>query len=83
MSDQYRTGTTLVAARASVVVFSHTTGGGRAYLGAMVGFTLEWEGATVLAVISSPLEHGVLAEGATVAFDFPPATAHALPARKK
>jgi hypothetical protein len=49
----------------------------------MVGFTLEWEGATVLAVISSPLEHGVLAEGATVAFDFPPATAHALPARKK
>jgi len=29
-------------------------------------------------VISSPLEQGVLPEGATVAFDFPPATAHAL-----
>jgi len=52
------------------------------YLGATVEYELEWEGATVLAVIGSPLEHGVLAEGATVAFDFPPATAHALPARR-
>jgi len=48
------------------------------YLGATVEYELEWEGATILAVISSPLEHGVLPEGATVAFDFPPATAHAL-----
>jgi iron(III) transport system ATP-binding protein len=53
------------------------------YLGATVEYELEWEGATILAVINSPLEHGVLAEGATVAFDFPPATAHALPARRK
>jgi len=50
------------------------------YLGATVEYELEWEGATILAVISSPLEQGVLPEGATVAFEFPPATAHALPA---
>jgi len=50
------------------------------YLGATVEYELEWEGATILAVISSPLEQGVLPEGATVAFDFPPATAHTLPA---
>jgi iron(III) transport system ATP-binding protein len=50
------------------------------YLGATVEYELEWEGATILAVISSPLEQGVLAEGAKTAFDFPPATAHALPA---
>lgn len=49
------------------------------YLGATVEYELEWEGITILAVISSPLEQGVLAEGVTVAFDFPPATAHALP----
>jgi iron(III) transport system ATP-binding protein len=52
------------------------------YLGATVEYELEWEGTTILAVISSPLEQGVLPEGATVAFDFPPATAHALPAGK-
>jgi len=50
------------------------------YLGATVEYELEWEGATILAVISSPLEQGVLAEGTATAFDFPPATAHALPA---
>ena len=48
------------------------------YLGATVEYELQWKGATILAVISSPLEQGVLPEGATVAFDFPPATAHAL-----
>lgn len=51
------------------------------YLGATVEYELDWEGATILAVIGSPLESGVLAEGAAVAFDFPPATVHALPAR--
>ena len=50
------------------------------YLGATVEYELDWEGSTILAVIGSPLEHGVLEEGAIAAFDFPPATAHLLPA---
>jgi iron(III) transport system ATP-binding protein len=50
------------------------------YLGATVEYELDWEGTTILAVNGSPLEHGVLAEGAITAFDFPPATAHLLPA---
>jgi iron(III) transport system ATP-binding protein len=50
------------------------------YLGATVEYELDWEGTTILAVNGSPLEHGVLAEGAIAAFDFPPATAHLLPA---
>jgi iron(III) transport system ATP-binding protein len=49
------------------------------YLGPTVEYELDWDGATILAVISSPLENGVLAERTTVAFDFPAATAHALP----
>jgi iron(III) transport system ATP-binding protein len=48
------------------------------YLGATVEYELDWEGSTILAVIGSPLEHGVLEEGAIAAFDFPPATAHLL-----
>ena len=51
------------------------------YLGATVEYELDWEGSTILAVIGSPLEHGVLEEGAIAAFDFPPTTAHLLPAR--
>jgi iron(III) transport system ATP-binding protein len=50
------------------------------YLGATVEYELDWGGSTILAVIGSPLEHGVLEEGAIAAFDFPPATAHLLPA---
>jgi iron(III) transport system ATP-binding protein len=50
------------------------------YLGATVEYELDWEGSTILAVIGSPLEHGVLEEGAIAAFDFPPTTAHLLPA---
>jgi hypothetical protein len=34
---------------------------------------------TILAVIGSPLEHGILVEGAAVAFSFPPGTTHLLP----
>ena len=50
--------------------------------GATAEYELEWDGTTILAVISSPLEQGILAEGAAVAFDFPPTTAHALPAQR-
>ena len=35
-------------------------------------------GTTILAVIASPLEHGVIAEGVPVAFDFPPGATHLL-----
>ncbi len=51
------------------------------YLGATVEYELDWQGVTILAVIGSPLEKGVLPEGATIAFDFPAATVHALPIR--
>jgi iron(III) transport system ATP-binding protein len=50
------------------------------YLGATAEYEIEWDGATLLAVSHSPLEQGLLAEGATVDFDFPPATTHLLPA---
>jgi iron(III) transport system ATP-binding protein len=50
------------------------------YLGATAEYEIEWDGISLLAVIGSPLEHGLLAEGAAVTFDFPPATAHLLPA---
>jgi len=49
------------------------------YLGSTVEYEIEWGRTTILAVISSPLEHGVLAEGTAVAFTFPPGTAHVLP----
>jgi iron(III) transport system ATP-binding protein len=48
------------------------------YLGSTVEYEIEWAGTTILAVIASPLEHGVLAEGMPVAFDFPPGTTHLL-----
>ncbi len=48
------------------------------YLGATVEYDLEWHGASILAVVSSPLENGVLREGTMVAFDFPASTAHVL-----
>jgi iron(III) transport system ATP-binding protein len=49
------------------------------YLGSTVEYEIEWGGTTMLAVVASPLEHGVFAEGTAVVFDFPPATAHLLP----
>jgi iron(III) transport system ATP-binding protein len=49
------------------------------YLGSTVEYEIGWGETTILAVIGSPLEHGVIAEGTTVAFDFPPATTHVLP----
>lgn len=49
------------------------------YLGPTVEYEIDWDGSTLLAVSGSPLEHGLLPEGARVAFDFPAATAHVLP----
>ena len=50
------------------------------YLGATAEYEIDWEGTTLLAVIGSPLEQGVLAEGTRVGWDFPTATTHLLPA---
>ena len=49
------------------------------YLGSTIEYEIEWGKTTILAVIGSPLEHGILAEGAEVAFNFPPGTTHLLP----
>ena len=49
------------------------------YLGSTIEYEIEWGETTFLAVIGSPLEHGILAEGAAVAFNFPPSTTHLLP----
>ena len=49
------------------------------YLGSTIEYEIEWGKTTILAVIGSPLEHGILAEGAAVAFNFPPSTTHLLP----
>ena len=49
------------------------------YLGSTIEYEIEWGETTILAVIGSPLEHGILAEGAAVAFNFPPSTTHLLP----
>lgn len=49
------------------------------YLGSTIEYEIDWDGTTLLAVIGSPLEHGLLPEGSRVAFDFPAATAHILP----
>ncbi|MBI4841879.1 MAG: TOBE domain-containing protein, partial [candidate division NC10 bacterium] len=49
------------------------------YLGATVEYEIDWDGTTLLVIGGSPLEHGLLPEGARVAFDFPAATAHVLP----
>jgi len=49
------------------------------YLGSTVEYEIDWDGSTLLAIGGSPLEHGLLPEGARVAFDFPAATAHVLP----
>jgi len=49
------------------------------YLGSTIEYEIEWDGATLLAVIGSPLEHGLLPEGSPVSFDFPADTAHILP----
>ena len=48
------------------------------YLGATIEYEIEWDGSAILAVISSPLEHGMLPEGVRVTFDFPPAATHML-----
>ena len=49
------------------------------YLGSTAEYEIDWEGTPLLAVSGSPLEHGLLPEGARVAFDFPAATVHVLP----
>jgi iron(III) transport system ATP-binding protein len=49
------------------------------YLGPTAEYEIDWDGSTLLAVSGSPLEHGLLSEGAQVAFDFPAATVHMLP----
>jgi len=49
------------------------------YLGPTAEYEIDWDGTTLLAVSGSPLEHGLLPEGARIAFDFPAATAHVLP----
>jgi len=49
------------------------------YLGSTAEYEIDWDGTTLLAVSGSPLEQGLLPEGARVAFDFPAATAHVLP----
>ncbi|HYL80995.1 MAG TPA: TOBE domain-containing protein, partial [Candidatus Acidoferrum sp.] len=49
------------------------------YLGSTIEYEIDWNGTTLLAVIGSPLEHGLLPEGSRVAFDFPASTAHILP----
>jgi len=49
------------------------------YLGSTVEYEIEWGGTTILAVTASPLEHGVLAEGMPVTFEFPPGATHLLP----
>ncbi len=49
------------------------------YLGSTAEYDIDWDGGTLLAVVSSPLEHGLLLEGTRIAFDFPAATAHVLP----
>jgi iron(III) transport system ATP-binding protein len=49
------------------------------YLGSTIEYEIEWGKTTILAVIGSPLEHGILAEGEAVAFNFPPGTTHLLP----
>jgi iron(III) transport system ATP-binding protein len=49
------------------------------YLGSTIEYEIEWGKTTILAVIGSPVEHGILAEGAAVAFNFPPSTTHLLP----
>ncbi len=49
------------------------------YLGPTAEYEIDWHGTTILAVSGSPLEHGLLAEGTAVAFEFPAATAHVLP----
>jgi ABC-type Fe3+/spermidine/putrescine transport system ATPase subunit len=50
-----------------------------AYLGATAEYEIDWDGSAILAVCGSPLEHGLLPEGARITFDFPAATAHVLP----
>ncbi len=49
------------------------------YLGATAEYEIDWDGTILLAVCGSPLEHGLLPEGARVAFDFPASAAHVLP----
>ncbi len=49
------------------------------YLGPTAEYEIDWDGTPLLAVSGSPLEHGLLSEGARVAFDFPAATVHLLP----
>jgi iron(III) transport system ATP-binding protein len=49
------------------------------YLGSTAEYEIDWDGTTLLVIGGSPLEHGLLPEGARVAFDFPAATAHVLP----
>jgi iron(III) transport system ATP-binding protein len=49
------------------------------YLGSTAEYEIDWEGNTLLAVIYSPLEHGLFPEGTQVALDIPAATIHILP----
>ncbi len=49
------------------------------YAGSIVEYEVDWEGTSLLAVVGSPLEYGLLREGTRVAFEFPAATVHLLP----
>jgi len=49
------------------------------YLGPAAEYEIDWNGTPLLAVSGSPLEHGLLAEGSHVCFDFPAGTVHVLP----
>ncbi len=49
------------------------------YAGSIVEYEVDWEGTSLLAVVGSPLEHGLLPEGTRVAFEFPASTVHLLP----
>ena len=49
------------------------------YLGPTAEYEIDWDGSTLLVVSGSPLENGLLSEGARVAFDIPPVTIHILP----
>ena len=51
------------------------------YLGSSIEYEIDWNGTALLAVIGSPLEHGLLPEGSRIRFDFPAGTAHLLPHR--
>jgi iron(III) transport system ATP-binding protein len=48
------------------------------YLGSTIEYEIDWGGTTILCVIGSPLEHGLLPQGSRVAFDFPADTIHIL-----